>query len=172
MLSAVRIIEYLGLQPLLIEGGHFRQSYRAAESISSDALPARYQRDKQLCTAIYYLLTSDPDSFSALHRLPTDEIYHFYLGDPVEMLLLRPEGGSQLLQLGPDLLAGHHVQFVVPGGVWQGLRLAVGGSFALMGTTMAPGYDDDDYVGGEAEALIERYPDRVQLIRSLSRPVG
>ena len=172
MLSADRIIELLDLRPLPREGGHFRQSYRAAESISSDALPARYQRDKQLCTAIYYLLTSEPDSFSALHRLPTDEIYHFYLGDPVEMLLLRPEGGSQLLQLGPDLLAGHHVQFAVPGGVWQGSRLTPGGSFALMGTSMAPGYDEGDYTGGDRGELSERYPDRAQLIWGLTRSTG
>ena len=169
MLSADRIIEYLDLRPLPLEGGHFRQSYRAAESISSDALPARYQRDKQLCTAIYYLLTSDPDSFSALHRLPTDEIYHFYLGDPAEMLLLYPDGASALVRLGPDLRAGQQVQFVVPAGVWQGSRLAAGGSYALLGTTMAPGYDEGDYTGGERGALSERYPDRADLIRELTR---
>ena len=172
MLSAVRIIEYLDLQPLPIEGGHFRQSYRAAETISGDALPARYQRDKQLCTAIYYLLTSDPDSFSAIHRLPTDEIYHFYLGDPVEMLLLYPEGDSAVIRLGPDLRAAQQVQFVVQAGVWQGSRLAPGGSFALLGTTMAPGYDEVDYTGGDRQALTERYPDLAELIRSLTRPIG
>jgi predicted cupin superfamily sugar epimerase len=172
MLSADRIIELLDLRPLPREGGHFRQSYRAAESISSDALPARYQRDKQLCTAIYYLLTSDPDSFSALHRLPTDEIYHFYLGDPVEMLLLYPDGDSAVVRLGSDLRAGEQVQFVVPAEIWQGSRLTPGGSFALMGTSMAPGYDEGDYTGGERGALSERYPDRAELIRSLTRPAA
>ena len=168
MLSADRIIELLDLQPLPIEGGHFRQSYRSGESVSGDALPARYQRKKQLCSAIYYLLTSDPDSFSAMHRLPTDEIYHFYLGDPIEMLLLGPDGTTELVQLGPDLLSGHQVQFVVPRGVWQGSRLVSGGRFALLGTTMAPGYDEQDYVAGEPTELIRRYPDRAQLIRSLT----
>lgn len=169
MLSADRIIEYLGLQPLPIEGGRFRQSYRAAESISGNALPARYQRDKPLCTAIYYLLTSDPDSFSAIHRLPTDEIYHFYLGDPVEMLLLYQDGRSETLMLGHDLLSGQQVQFVVPSDVWQGAQLAEGGQFALLGTTMAPGYDDGDYTGGGRQVLSERYPDRADLIRKLTR---
>jgi predicted cupin superfamily sugar epimerase len=172
MLSADRIIELLDLRPLPREGGHFRQSYRAAESISSDALPARYQRDKQLCTAIYYLLTSDPDSFSALHRLPTDEIYHFYLGDPVEMLLLYPDGDSAVVRLGSDLRAGEQVQFVVPAEIWQGSRLTPGGSLALMGTSMAPGYDEGDYTGGERGALSERYPDQAELIRSLTRPAA
>ena len=169
MLSADRIIKLLDLRPLPREGGHFRQSYRAAESISSDALPVRYQRDKQLCTAIYYLLTSDPDSFSALHRLPTDEIYHFYLGDPVEMLLLYPDGISEQVILGQDLLASQQIQFVVPRDVWQGSRLVAGGLFALLGATMAPGYDEQDYVAGEPTELIRRYPDQAQLIRSLSR---
>jgi len=172
MLSADRIIELLHLQPLPMEGGYFRQSYRAAESISGDALPARYQRDKQLGTAIYYLLTSDPDSFSAIHRLPTDEIYHFYLGDPVDMLLLYSDGDSAVVRLGPEIRAGEQVQFVVPAGIWQGSRLVPGGSFALMGTTMAPGYDEGDYTGGDRQALTERYPDRAELIRSLIRPAA
>ena len=169
MLTADEIIEFLSLQPLPVEGGYFRQSYRASESISANALPARYGRDKPICTAIYYLLTSDPDSFSALHRLPSDEIYHFYLGDPVEMLVLYPNGESAVVGLGPDLRAGQRVQFVVPAGVWQGSRLAAGGTFALLGTTMAPGYDEADYTGGERGALSERYPDRGDLIRELTR---
>jgi len=169
MLSAVRIIEHLGLKRLPIEGGHFRQSYCAAESVSGDALPARYPRAKPLCTAIYYLLTSDPDSFSAIHRLPTDEIWHFYLGDPVVMLLLYQDGRSETLVLGQGVLSGQQVQFVVPSGVWQGARLAEGGQFALMGTSMAPGYDEGDYTGGERGALSERYPDRADLIREFTR---
>lgn len=169
MLRADRIIELLDLQPLPVEGGHFRQTYRSEESVPGNALPDRYQREKLLCTAIYYLLTTDPDSFSAMHRLPTDEIYHFYLGDPVEMLLLYPDGGSAVVRLGPDLRAGQQVQFVVPGEVWQGARLALGGSFALMGTTMAPGYDEMDYVGGDRSELSERYPERAELITLLTR---
>ncbi len=169
MLTPEGIIELLDLQPLPVEGGHFRQTYRSEESVPGNALPDRYQREKLLCTAIYYLLTTDPDSFSAMHRLPTDEIYHFYLGDPVEMLLLYPDGGSAVVRLGHDLRAGQQVQFVVPSGVWQGARLAEGGQFALMGTTMAPGYDEGDYTAGPQQALIERYRDRADLIRELTR---
>ncbi|MGH2619490.1 MAG: cupin domain-containing protein [Anaerolineales bacterium] len=168
-MTADEIIEFLNLQRLPVEGGYFRQSYRAADTVSADALPGRYRRDKTLCTAIYYLLTADPDNFSALHRLPTDEIYHFYLGDPVEMLLLYPDGASAVVRLGPDLRAGQQVQFVVSANVWQGSRLASGGTFALLGTTMAPGYDEADYSGGERGALSERYPDRRDLIRELTR---
>lgn len=169
MLTAEEIVEHLDLEPLPSEGGLFRQTYVASEEIPAAALPARYGRSKPLCTAIYYLLTDQPDSFSALHRLPTDEIYHFYLGDPVEMLLLHPEGQSERVVLGQDLLAGQHVQYVVPAGVWMGSRVTEGGRFALMGTTMAPGYDEQDYEGGEAAELERQYRDRATLIRELTR---
>jgi hypothetical protein len=172
VLTAEQIIRLLELQPLPVEGGYFRQTYRAAETLPAGALPARYGRGKVLCTAIYYLLTADPDSFSALHRLPTDEIYHFYLGDPVEMLMLHPDGSAQVLTLGTDLAAGQHAQSVVPGGSWQGSRLQAGGRFALLGTTMAPGYDDLDFELGDRGELSLRYPDQADHIGRLTRPVG
>jgi len=169
VLSAARLVEMLGLVPLPVEGGHFRQTWLADTSLAAGALPARYGRDKPAGTAIYYLLTDDPDSFSALHRLPTDEVYHFYLGDPAEMLMLYPDGRSESLVLGPDLEAGQRVQHVVPRGVWQGSRLRAGGRFALLGTTMAPGFDVLDYEGGEREALLNAYPQAADRIRSLTR---
>lgn len=135
----------------------------------AEALPGRYSTDRALGTAILYLLTSEPDSFSALHRLPTDEVYHFHLGDPVEMLLLHPDGGSENVVLGPDVLNGQRVQHVVPRGVWQGSRVMGGGAWALLGTTMAPGFDFSDYEAGEADPLVERWPDRAEEIRSLVR---
>ena len=125
---------------------------------------------KPRSTAILYLLSADdPDSFSALHRLPTDEVYHFYLGDPVELLLLRQDGESEIVTLGHDILNGQHVQFAVPAGAWQGARVVPGGEFALMGTTMAPGFTDTDYVPGDRDTLLERFPDRAELISLLTR---
>jgi predicted cupin superfamily sugar epimerase len=168
-LTAERLIELLGLVPLPVEGGFFRQTYVADESIAAGALPARYGRPKAFATAIYYLLTSDPDSFSALHRLPTDEVYHFYRGDPVEMLLLHPDGLSERVLLGHDVLGGQRVQHVVPRGVWQGSRLVDGGRFALMGTTMAPGFDPRDYEGGDRDELIRRHPGEADGIARLTR---
>jgi hypothetical protein len=169
MLTAKKLIEHLRLEPLLVEGGLFRQTYSAEERIPRSALPGRYRGDKAFSTAIYYLLTSDADSFSALHQLPTDEVYHFYLGDPVEMLLLHPDGTSRRVVLGQEILHGQQVQFVVPRGVWQGSRLIPGGRFALLGTTMAPGFDETDYVGGDRQQLVARYPDQGELIRALTR---
>jgi hypothetical protein len=168
-LTADQIVALLGLQPLPGEGGLFRQTYRAAEEIAAAAIPPRYGAPRRFATAIYYLLIDDPDSFSALHRLKTDEVYHFYLGDPVEMLLLHPDGRGERAILGQDLPAGQLVQFVVPAGAWQGSRVIHGGRYALLGTTMAPGYDPEDFELGARELLLKDYPDQATLIRALTR---
>lgn len=164
-----RAIDYYKLKPLPREGGLFCRTYCSDETIPKEALPQRYSRDKTFGTAILYLYTSDPDCFSAVHKLPTDEIYHFYLGDPVEMLLLYPDGSSERIVLGQDVFNGQHIQFVVKRGVWQGSHLMEGGSFALIGTTMAPGYDDEDYCSGERYDLIRKYPSEEELITRLTR---
>lgn len=169
MVTAKQLIEHLKLEPLPVEGGYFRQTYRSDETLARSALPARYPSERLFGTAIYYLLSDDPDCFSALHRLPTEEIYHFYLGDPVELLLLHPDGPSERVVLGPDIFGGQQVQFVVPRDVWQGSRLIPGGRWALLGTTMAPGYDPSDFEGGERDALIQLYPQEADLIRALTR---
>lgn len=170
MLTVEDLRKLYQFEPLPVEGGFFKQTYLAREVIPHAALPARYVHDKPLGTAILYLVTDDPDSFSALHKLPTDEIYHFYLGDPIEMLQLYPDGHSERISLGQDVLNGQRVQYVAPRGVWMGSRLLPGGKFALIGTTMAPGFTDDDYVGGEREALIQQYPQEAELIKRLTRP--
>ena len=167
MLTADRLIDLLGLRPLPLEGGYYRETYRAADVVPAGALPPRYGRAKAAGTAIYYLLT--PDTFSALHRLPTDEVFHFYLGDPVEMLRLSADGRGDVVTLGTDLLAGQSPQVVVPAGVWQGSRLRDGGRFALLGTTMAPGFDFDDYEAGGRAALTASYSAFADLISRLTR---
>ena len=161
----------LGLRPLPVEGGYFAQSYRAEDVLPAESLPGRYGGDRRLGTAIYYLLT--PDTFSALHRLPTDEVFHFYLGDPVEQVRLYPDGTGETVLLGSDLAAGMRPQAVVPRGVWQGARLAAGGrhGYALLGTTMAPGFDDADYEPADRAALTAEYPAFAALITALT-PAG
>lgn len=169
MITPQQLIDIFELKPLPIEGGLYFQTYCSRETVSREDLPDRYPVQKPFGTAIVYLLTADPDSFSALHKLPTDEVYHFYLGDPVELLQLHPDGRSERIILGQDLLNGQKVQHIVPRDVWQGSHLLPGGQFALLGTTMAPGYTDEDYVGGDAETLIAAYPQQTDLIRQLTR---
>ncbi len=106
--------------------------------------------------AIYYLLA--PGTISAMHRLQSDEIFHFYLGDPVEMLQLSADGTGQMIMLGSDLRAGQQPQVIVTRGVWQGSRLVAGGKFALLGCTVAPGFDFADYEHGRREDLIGSHP--------------
>ncbi len=169
-MTASEIISHLGLEPLHVEGGYFRETYRSPESLTASCLPPRYGSAHGFCTAIYYLLTDEADSFSALHRLRSDEVFHFYLGEPVEMLFLRPDGSSESVILGPDILHGQQVQFVIPRGFWQGARLLEGGRFALLGATVAPGFDYADLELGNREELAARYPDRAALIRALTQP--
>ena len=166
MLTAEEVIALLQLVPLPIEGGFFRRTYTAADAVRAEALPERYGGARKLCSAIYYLL--GPNDFSALHRLRTDEIYHFYLGDPVELLLLYPDGSHAVHVLGHDLVAGQQVQLVVPRGVWQGSRVRPGGSFALLGTTMAPAYDPSDFELGARDDLAAHYPACAALIAALT----
>ncbi len=159
-MSPERVIELLALTPHPQEGGFFRETYRSDGSFRPGG---PFTGVRSHGTAIYYLLT--PDTYSAMHRLPGDEIFHFYLGDPVEMLMLHPDGASEVVVLGPDLEA-MAVQQVVPGGTWQGSRLVEGGRWALLGTTMAPGFDYRDYLTGDAE-LLEGHRSHRDLLEAL-----
>jgi uncharacterized protein len=149
-LTAEDVIRRLSLVPHPAEGGFFRETYRSPHS-----------------TAIYYLLA--PDTFSAMHRLPGDELFHFYLGDPVEMLQLHPGGRSATVRIGAPTDDGTSPQVFVPGGVWQGCRLIAGGRFALMGTTMAPGFDPEDFELGDRRVLTEGWPQSAAMIAALTR---
>lgn len=168
MLTAEAVIARLKLVPHPREGGYFRETYRSPLRIAAGALPAEYAGERSASTAIYYVLT--PNTFSEIHRLATDEVFHFYLGDPVEMLQLAPDGRGAVVRLGSDLAAGDLPQVVVPAGVWQGSRLVSGGRFALLGTTVAPGFDFADYTHGQRDNLLADFPDFAELIRALTRP--
>lgn len=167
MLTAEKVREILKLRSHPIEGGYFVETYRSELALPASALPPAYRGKRFAATAIFYMLT--PDAFSALHKLPGDEMFHFYLGDPVETLLLRVDGSSSTVRLGQDISSGMLLQHVVPGGVWQGSRLVPGGSFALLGTTMSPGFDYADYEAGQRDALLARFPQHRDRILSLTR---
>jgi len=126
MATAQQIIAALRLEPHPIEGGYLRETYRASGSVRSSDLPPDYPREgaRSLGTSIYYLLT--PETFSELHRLPTEEIFHVYLGGPVRMLQLFGGGMGRELLMGADILGGQEPQVVVPAGVWQGSMLEPG----------------------------------------------
>lgn len=154
-MTAADLIRLLDLKPLDGEGGFYRETYRSEG-------PGR-----ACSTAIYYLLT--PATFSRMHRLPQDEIFHFYLGDPVEQLVLRPDGTGEVRVLGSELASGMAPQALAPGGCWQGARLRPGGAFSLMGTTVAPGFEFADYEPGERDRLVREFPALADFIRLLTR---
>lgn len=160
--TAEQLIDKLNLRPLPVEGGLFAQTWRGiVQAQQAGAKPAG--------TATYAMLTDHSDSFSAMHRLPTDEIWHFYLGDPIDMLCLEPDRQVRRVTLGQDVLAGQLVQAIVPAGTWMGARLAAGGRYALFGNTMAPGFTEGDYEGATAQ-LAKDYPEAAAEILALIRP--
>lgn len=161
MMTTDEMKRQLGLEPHPIEGGYYRRTYMSTGAVDL----ARGTR--AFGTAIYYLL--EPGTFSEMHMLASDEIFHFYLGDPVEMLQLYPDGRSAVLTLGQDLSAGQQVQLVVPAGVWQGTRLIGDGKMALLGCTVTPGFDFADYHNAGAGELIEKWPQEAERIRALTR---
>lgn len=155
--SAETIIRELRLEPHPEEGGFYRETYRSEETTGQDGLPAIYDGPRHHGTAIYYLLT--PETFSHLHRLNSDEIFHFYMGDPCEMLQLYPDGTIRTVVLGHDILSGQQPQVTVPRGVWQGMRLLPGGTYGLMGCTVAPGFEFIDYEHADRAELLGKYPE-------------
>ncbi|NLW79716.1 MAG: cupin domain-containing protein [Ruminococcaceae bacterium] len=153
--TAAQIARLLGLKPLLPEGGMFCSTYRSCDK----------NRGRETASAIYYLLESP--TFSHMHRLDADELYHFYMGDAVELLLLGPNDARRVV-LGQDLLAGQQPQVLVPAGCWQGAHLLPGGQWALMGTTMSPAFEDACYEHACAEELCAAFPDQRTLISQLT----
>jgi uncharacterized protein len=151
---ANQIIKKFDMKPLPEEGGYFIETYRSSVPENSS-------------TSILYLITED--NFSKLHKLPADEVYHFYLGDPVSMLNLYENGLSEYVILGKDILNDEKCQHVVPGNCWQGSFLKKGGVFALLGTTVTPAFNYGQYQSASAykEELLEKYPGMSDFIKKL-----
>lgn len=160
------IVLALGLAPLPQEGGLYAETYRSSRTLPAFAAGPEQTGPRACATAIYYLIT--PTRFSALHRVASTEIFHFYLGDPVSMLQLHQDGSSSTHVIGPNLSIGQRPQVVAPRGVWQGTRLVPGGRFALLGCTVSPGFDFADYEHGDRAELTRQYPACAEAIAALT----
>lgn len=166
-MTASEVKGLLGLTPHPREGGWFIQTYATAETLAPATFgDGRYSGPRRTSTAIYYLL--EPDTFSEMHRLRSDEVFHFYVGDAVEMLQLLPDGSGRTIVIGNNLNAGQRPQVLVERGVWQGSRLLPGGSWALLGCTVSPGFEYGDYESGSREKLIAQWPDFANRITQLT----
>ncbi len=167
-MTANEVKKLLGLQPHLQEGGWYVRTYEANESIApTEFEDGRYAGPRRTGTAIYYLL--EPGTFSEMHRLKSDEVFHFYAGDAVEMLQLLPDGTGRRVIIGNDLLTEARPQVVVERGVWQGSRLVDGGSWALLGCSVSPGFEFEDYDEGRREELCAGWPEWTGMISTLTR---
>jgi len=161
-MTAAEVKKMLGLVPHPREGGWYVRTYEAAEMVDV----ARYGGPRRTGTAIYYLL--EPGTFSEMHVLESDEIFHHYAGGAVEMLQLWPDGTSKRVVIGKDLNAGERPQVVVRRGVWQGSCL-LSGEWALLGCTVSPGFEFADYRSAGREELCAKWPGEREMIAKLTR---
>jgi uncharacterized protein len=159
--DAQAVIDALGLVPLPVEGGWYRSTWQSRE---------HFGPDQPMGTAIVALFSDDADCFSTFHRLAHDEVWHFYGGDPIRLVVLHEDGTSQDVILGADVVGGQRVQFTVPAHAWQGAHLIDGGRYALFGCTMAPGFTGRAFEGTDGAALMDGWPSRradiARLVRS------
>jgi uncharacterized protein len=171
MMTADDIKNWLKLTANTQEGGFLSGVYESSVRIPDEILKGfpSTKKGRVICGAIYYFL--DATGCSVLHKVTGDMLYHFYSGDPVQMLLLFPKGSTNTTEVcvfGNNLAAGQSPMKVIPGGTWLGSRLLPEGSWALMGVTMAPGFDSVDYSIGRRRELIAAYPEQEALITALT----
>ncbi len=166
MQNAADYIRFYQLRPHP-EGGWYGETYRSNGLIPETALPAGFSGARPYSTAIYFLL--EAGNFSAFHRIRSDECWHFYAGDPLEIFILHPHGQLQLIRLGPDVVQAEQFQFVVPAHCWFASRPAPGSRYSFVGCTVAPGFDFRDFELAGADALATDFPAHAALIRTLCR---
>jgi predicted cupin superfamily sugar epimerase len=170
-MTADDVKKILGLVLHPCEGGCYVRTYESGERVPPTAFAdGRYPGARHTGTAIYYLL--EPGTFSEIHRLKSDEVFHFYMGDPVEMLQLHADGKGNIVRIGNRLDQGERPQVVVSRDIWQGSHLAAGGEWALLGCTVSPGFEFEDYEAATREELSAGWPEFSQLIRQLTRPTS
>ena len=159
-------IEKLGLEAHP-EGGHYRQTYRADLTLAKKSLPEEFTGARAASTAIYFML--EGEEFSALHRLRSDEVWHFYVGAPLVVHTIGRDGDYSEILLGNDPEVGELPQAVVKAGCWFGSRVRDGMGFALVGCTVAPGFEFEDFEMGKREELVQAHPEHRKMIEQLTR---
>ena len=166
MVGIDEIIRKLNLEPHP-EGGYYRETYRADLQIDQVSLGDSYSGKRNCSTCIYFLLTSD--SFSSFHRIKQDEIWHFYQGNPIRMHLISPSGDYSNVTIGNNIETGEAPQFVVPRGYWFAGATMGDKGYSLVGCTVSPGFDFDDFELGNREELISKFPQHQKIITKFTR---
>ncbi|MGI6507947.1 MAG: cupin domain-containing protein [Saccharofermentanales bacterium] len=165
------IIRMLGIERMEREGAYFKKNFRSHEVIPAGILE-NHDKPRIINGGIYFMHIGE--SCSRMHLLKSDEIYHFLLGNTVLITILRPDGTTDNIRLGQNILEGELLQYKVPGGCWHGSRLLEGEGYALMGTVMSPDFEDEDYTDVDdlpngIDDLIAKYPDQECEIRKLEK---
>ena len=160
-----RWIKELELEPHP-EGGWYKEVYRASESVEASGLPERFDGARSHATSIYFLLAKD--NFSAFHRIKSDEMWHFYAGDGLTVQIIAPDGEQSAIRLGNQPEQGETIQGVVPAGSWFAAE-PKGNGYALVGCTVAPGFDFNDFELADQHELQRLFPKHHELIRRLTR---
>jgi predicted cupin superfamily sugar epimerase len=161
------LVQELGLVPHP-EGGFYRETYRSSESIPEAGLPARFQGERSLSTAIYFLL--GPGDFSAFHRIRSDETWHYYTGScGLDIHVISSDGSYRLVRLGARSAAGETFQATIPAGAWFASEPSDPAGFALVGCTVAPGFDFRDFEMASADTLAATHPDLAELVQRRCR---
>lgn len=149
------------------EGGWYKETYKSSEHIAADALPAKFGGDRVFSTAIYFLLGRG--NFSTFHRIKSDQCWHFYAGNCLQIYVIQIDGMLDIIELGNDIEKGQLFQYVVPANCWFASRLAPGSSFCFVGCTVAPGFDFADFEMADAMNLSAWYPQHASFIEEVYR---
>lgn len=160
------LVKKLNLEPHP-EGGYFKEVYRSSEIIPQKALPEGFSGDRNIATAIYFLI--EKNNFSALHKIKSDETWHFYYGDALEVIEIDENGVLTATAVGNNLVEGEIFQYTVKANTWFGSRVKSGGNFSLVGCTVAPGFDFNDFELGTKEVLVKLFPKHIEIINEMTR---
>jgi len=167
MLAQVQhLIEKLGLLPHP-EGGFYKEIYRSEVMIPQKVLGEDFTGDRNSCTSIYFLLTAD--NFSAFHRIKQDEIWHYYSGSPLFVHVIDRQGNYIRHEVGIDVNKGQTPQLIVPAGCWFASNIKEENSYSLVGCTVSPGFDFDDFELAKKEKLMNEFPQHSKIITELTR---
>lgn len=166
MLNPQQLVDKYSLQPHP-EGGWYKQTYKSSESVAAAALPERFGGNRPFSTAIYFLL--EQGNFSAFHRIKSDECWHFYAGDTLQVYVIQQDGTLKIISLGQAIENNELFQYVVPANCWFASRPAPGSAFSFVGCTVAPGFDFADFELANADVLSKEYPQHAAIIRELCR---
>ncbi|WP_026751561.1 cupin domain-containing protein [Sediminibacterium sp. C3] len=147
------------------EGGYYKETYRSVMELEGTHLQNGMKGKRNCSTAILFLLVQN--SFSAFHRIKSDELWHFYDGDPVQIHVIEPNGNYHLIKLGKNALRNEVFQAVVPAGAWFASKTE--GVYSLVGCTVAPGFDFADFELANGERLAAEFPDQKELIFAFCR---